>query len=74
MSLSVINNKVYKKCSKCEHNQDITTGEHIFQDITGKYVFCTKCRNLTPTEYDEYFFDYYDIKDFEKPSKKEFLK
>lgn len=72
MSLSVVNNRVYKKCGKCEHNEDITTCEKVFQDITGKYVYCSKCNHLSPTEYDEFYFDYYDIKDFEKTSKGEF--
>lgn len=60
MNIKIIDKKAFQRCGNCENEQEIFLNKSIFidniyQDITGKYIICSKCKSLTPTEYDENF-------------------
>ncbi len=48
----MINKKQMKKCCKCERVQEISFKENVYQDISGSYLMCISCNELTPIEFD----------------------
>lgn len=64
MKIKIIEKKAFQTCNNCKNEQEIFLNksillDNILQDVTGKYLICSKCKSLTPTEYDENYFFYH---------------
>lgn len=46
-----------KECHKCKKEQELNFNKNVYQDISGCYLMCLACNELTSVEFDTDFFD-----------------